>query len=69
MKDLFFKTIMLKGEAGGTIASIEKTSSELNVDTYTITLNIRSHLRTDLLLLSRSLTERTLTTTSSRPER
>ena len=39
MKDLFFKTIMLKGEAGGTIASIEKTSSELNVDTYTITLN------------------------------
>lgn len=39
MKDLFFKTIMLKGEAGGTIASIEKTSSALNVDTYTITLN------------------------------
>ena len=39
MKDLFFKTIMLKGEAGGTIASIEKTSSVLNVDTYTITLN------------------------------
>ena len=39
MKDIFFKTIMLKGEAGGTIASIEKTSSELNVDTYTITLN------------------------------
>ena len=39
MKDLFFKTIMLKGEAGGTIASIEKTGSSLNVDTYTITLN------------------------------
>ena len=39
VKDIFFKTIMLKGEAGGTIASIEKTSSELNVDTYTITLN------------------------------
>ena len=39
MKDLFFKTIMLKGEAGGTIASIEKTGSALNVDTYTITLN------------------------------
>lgn len=39
MKNVYFKTIMLKGEAGGTIASIEKTSSELNVDTYTITLN------------------------------
>lgn len=39
MKDLVFKTIMLKGEKGGTIASIEKTSSALNVDTYTITLN------------------------------
>lgn len=39
MKDLFFKTIMLKGEAGGTIAKIEKTGSSLNVDTYTITLN------------------------------
>ena len=39
MKDIVFKTIMLKGEKGGTIASIEKTSSALNVDTYTITLN------------------------------
>lgn len=39
MKDLFFKTIMLKGEAGGTISKIEKTGSSLNVDTYTITLN------------------------------
>lgn len=39
MKDLVFKTVMLKGEAGGTISSIEKTSSALNVDTYTISLN------------------------------
>ena len=39
MKNIFFKTIMLKGEAGSNIASIEKTSSELNVDTYTITLS------------------------------
>lgn len=39
MKDLVFKTIMLKGEQGGTIARIEKTGSSLNVDTYTITLN------------------------------
>lgn len=39
MKDLVFKTVMLKGEAGGTISSIEKTSSSLNVDTYTISLN------------------------------
>lgn len=39
MKDIFFKTTMLKGEAGNSIASIEKTSSALNVDTYTITLS------------------------------
>ena len=39
MKDLFFRTLMLKGEAGGTIASIEKTGTSGNVDTYTITLN------------------------------
>lgn len=39
MKDIVFKTIMLKGESGDTIASIEKTSSALNIDTYTITLS------------------------------
>ena len=39
MKDIFFKTLMLKGEAGGSIQKIEKTSSALNVDTYTIFYN------------------------------
>lgn len=39
MKDIAFKTIMLKGESGSTITKIEKTSSALNVDTYTIYLN------------------------------
>ena len=39
ISDVIFKTLMLKGEAGGTISSIEKTSSSGNVDTYTITLN------------------------------
>ena len=39
ISDIIFKTLMLKGEAGGTISSIEKTSSSGNVDTYTITLN------------------------------
>lgn len=39
MKDIVFKTIMLKGEAGGTISKIELTSSVNNVDTYTIYLN------------------------------
>ena len=36
--DIIFKTIMLKGEAGNSIASIEKTSTSGLVDTYTITL-------------------------------
>ena len=39
ISDIIMKTIMLKGEAGGTISSIEKTSSVGVVDTYTITLN------------------------------
>lgn len=39
MKDVLFKTIMLKGEAGGTIKDIEKTDTSGNIDTYTITLN------------------------------
>lgn len=39
ISDIIFKTLMLKGEAGGTISSIEKTSSSGVVDTYTITLN------------------------------
>ena len=39
ISDIILKTLMLKGEAGGSIASIEKTSSVGVVDTYTITLN------------------------------
>lgn len=39
MKDIVFKTIMLKGEAGSSITSIEKTGSVGNVDTYTIHFN------------------------------
>ena len=39
MKDVVFKTIMLKGEAGGTIAGIQKTGTSGLVDTYTITLS------------------------------
>lgn len=39
MKDIVFKTVMLKGEGGTTIDRIEKTSSSLNVDTYTIYFN------------------------------
>ena len=38
-KDILFKTIMLKGEAGSSITSIEKTGSVGNVDTYTIHFN------------------------------
>ena len=37
MKNIFFKTLMLKGEPGGTINKIEKTSTSGLVDTYTIT--------------------------------
>lgn len=36
MKDLVFKTVMLKGEGGTSIDRIEKTSSSGVVDTYTI---------------------------------
>lgn len=36
--DIIFKTIMLKGDKGNSIASIEKTSTAGLVDTYTITL-------------------------------
>lgn len=36
MKDIVFKTIMLKGEGGTSIDRIEKTSSSGVVDTYTI---------------------------------
>lgn len=39
MKDIFFKTLMLKGEAGGTIDKIEKTGTSGLVDTYTVTYN------------------------------
>lgn len=39
MKNIYFRTIMLKGEAGGTISRIELTSSTGRVDTYTIYLN------------------------------
>ena len=37
--DIIFKTIMLKGADGNSIASIEKTSTVGLVDTYTITLS------------------------------
>lgn len=36
--DIIFKTIMIKGNDGSSIASIEKTSTAGNVDTYTIYL-------------------------------
>lgn len=36
---IFFKTLLLKGEPGGTINRIEKTGSVDDVDTYTIYLN------------------------------
>lgn len=39
MKNLFFQTLMLKGEAGGTIDKIEKTGTSGLVDTYTVTYN------------------------------
>lgn len=39
MKNVFFKTLMLKGEAGNSIVTIAKTGSALDVDTYTITLS------------------------------
>lgn len=35
-KDLVFKTLMLKGEAGSSVSSFEKISSEQGVDTYAI---------------------------------
>ena len=38
MRDVFFKTLMLKGEAGGTITSIEKISAEGGV------MQMRIHL-------------------------
>ena len=37
-RNIIFKTLLLKGEAGNNIVSIEKTSSQGLVDTYTITL-------------------------------
>lgn len=36
--NIFFKTLLLKGEAGQSIGSIEKTATSGVVDTYTITL-------------------------------
>lgn len=36
--NIFFKTLLLKGEAGQSIGSIEKTATSGAVDTYTITL-------------------------------
>ena len=37
MKNIFVKTLMLKGQAGGTIDKIEKTGTSGLVDTYTVT--------------------------------
>lgn len=39
MKNIFVKTLMLKGQAGGTIDKIEKTGTSGIVDTYTVTYN------------------------------
>ena len=38
MSNIIFKTLLLKGEAGNNIQSIEKTATSGLVDTYTITL-------------------------------
>lgn len=38
MSNIIFKTLLLKGEAGNSIGSIEKTATSGIVDTYTITL-------------------------------
>ena len=38
MSNIIFKTLLLKGEAGNNIQSIEKTATSGFVDTYTITL-------------------------------
>ena len=38
MNDIIFKTILLKGDAGNNIGTIEKTATSGLVDTYTITL-------------------------------
>lgn len=35
-KDIVFKTLMLKGEAGSSVSSFEKTGTVGNIDTYTI---------------------------------
>lgn len=48
MKNVFFKTLMLKGEAGNSIVNIVKTSSALDVDTYTITLSDGSTFEFDV---------------------
>jgi hypothetical protein len=37
MSDIIFKTLLLKGEAGGNIKDIKKTSTDGLVDTYTVT--------------------------------
>lgn len=39
MKDVFFKTLMLKGESGAHVSSFEKVSTVGNVDTYVITFD------------------------------
>lgn len=39
MKDIIFKTLMLKGEAGPTIVSMERTGHSGTTDTYTITFD------------------------------
>jgi hypothetical protein len=39
MKDIIFKTLMLKGEAGSTIVSMERTGHAGTTDTYTITFD------------------------------
>lgn len=47
-KDIVFKTIMLKGEAGSSIVSFEKTATVLDTDTYTITFSDGTHASFDV---------------------
>ena len=39
MKDIVFKTVMLKGESGSSVVSVEKTETSGFTDTYTMTFN------------------------------
>ena len=49
MKDVLFRTLMLKGEQGGTIVSIEKIGSQGSTDFMRITLDDGSHVDFEVL--------------------